>query len=247
MYRSAKEIWDFLRVMHAAVCEPKLDFFWAEMDFFALGEHETPNDMYTRLNNLVNEMKGLGCKEMTDSYVVRKMLRVMTPRNSSLVTLIREKPNFEQLTPRDVLATFLLYDMLQKESGIMSDYASPSSSKKVKISLKAKRVLMEESSDDENDQDQEKSQQFMREVALLAKKIGSLLGKKGYEARSNFSDKSELGKSKRYCYHCGDPNHFIADCPKKEEDKKEQEGRWYKGKPLHNKGKPYMEDPKARA
>ncbi|KAM0838547.1 hypothetical protein ACQ4PT_060911 [Festuca glaucescens] len=136
-YESAKEIWDAVRIMDEAVREPNLSMLRREMDLFALGKHETPSGMYTRLNNLVNERKGLGCKEMTDSYVVRKMLRVMIPRNSSLVTLIREKPNFEQLTPRDVLATFLLYDVVRKESRIVSDYASPSSSKKVKISLTA--------------------------------------------------------------------------------------------------------------
>jgi hypothetical protein len=107
---------------------------------------------------------------------------------------------------------------------------------------------VEESSDKEHDQDQdqEQSQKFIREVALLAKKYGRLLGKKGYEARSSFSNKSKFGKSKRYCYRCGDPNHFIADCPKKETNKEKEESK-YKTKPLYNRGKQYKEDPKARA
>jgi hypothetical protein len=213
MKRSAKEIWDDLRGMAEAVREPKLDGLRAEMDWFTLGEHETPQDMYTRLNKLVNDMKGLGCKEMTDSYVVRKMLRVMTPSNSTLVTLIRGKPNFEQLTPRDVLATFCLYDMVQKESKIVSHYASPSSNKKIKISLKAQRLLAEESSDEEHDQDQDR--EHIQEMTLLVKNFGRMLGKKEHEARgrSNFPDKSQKRNSRRSCYKCGAPNHLVANCP----------------------------------
>ncbi|XP_044414668.1 uncharacterized protein [Triticum aestivum] len=112
--KSAKEIWDALRKFNEAVRESKLGYLRIDMDRFALGKHEPPSDMYARLNDLVTEMKGLGCKEMTDSYVVRRMLRAMAPRNPNLVFLIREKPNFELLTPLDVLATFLLYDMEQK-------------------------------------------------------------------------------------------------------------------------------------
>nr|XP_040254210.1 zinc finger CCHC-type and RNA-binding motif-containing protein 1-like [Aegilops tauschii subsp. strangulata] len=69
-----------------------------------------------------------------------------------------------------------------------------------------------------------------------------LLGKKGYEARSNFSDKSKMRKSKRYCYQCGDPNHFIAACPNKEGKKEEKEKSKYKRKSFDHKGKPYKPD-----
>ncbi|XP_044962029.1 uncharacterized protein LOC123413129 isoform X2 [Hordeum vulgare subsp. vulgare] len=119
-YKSAKEIWDALRKFNGALRESKLGLLRIHMDRFALGKHESPNDMYARLNDLVNEMKGLGCKEMTDSYVVRKMLRAMAPRNPNLVFLIREKPNFELLTPQDVLAAFFLYNMDQKQYKISS-------------------------------------------------------------------------------------------------------------------------------
>ena len=240
-YKSAKEIWNALRKFNEAVRESKLRYLRIDMDRLALRKHESPRDMYAKLNNLVNEMKGLGCKEMTDSYVVRRMLRAMAPRNANLVFLIREKPNFELLTPLDVLATFLLYDMEQKESKIMSGYALPRSSKKANAALKAKQVQVEESSDDENDHDQgrEQIQQGMQEMSLTGKKYGALLGKKGHEARSSFSDKSKMRKSKRRCYQCGDPNHFIADCPKEEDRKEEKEKSKYKSKPFNDKGKPY--------
>ncbi|XP_037441107.1 uncharacterized protein LOC119309158 [Triticum dicoccoides] len=239
-YKSAKEIWDALQKFNEAVGKSKLSSLRIDMNFFVLGEDESPSDMYTRLNNLANEMKGLGCKEMTDSYLVEKMLFAMTPRNPTMVFLIHQKHNFELLTPQEVLATFLLYGGEQKEPKVTRGHALPRSSKKVNTTLKAKQVQVEESSDDENDhdQDQEQIQQGMQELALFMKKYKGFLRKKGCETRSNFSDKFKMRKSKRYCYQCGDSNHFIADCPKKE-DKKEEEKSNYKREPFNNKGKPY--------
>ncbi|XP_044451061.1 uncharacterized protein [Triticum aestivum] len=240
-YKSAKEIWDALQKFNEAVGKSKLSSLSMDMNFFVLGEDESPNDMYTRLNNLANEMKGLGCKEMTDSYLVRKMLSAMAPRNLNLVFFLKHvKPNFELLTPQDVLATFLLYDMEQKESKIMSGHALPHSSKKVNAALKAKQVQVDKSSDDENDhdQDQEEMQQGMQELTLFMKKYKGFLGTKGYEERNNFSDKSKMRKPKRYCYQCGDSNHFSADCSK-EDKKEENEESKYKRKPFDNKGKPH--------
>ncbi|XP_044340537.1 uncharacterized protein [Triticum aestivum] len=237
--KSAKEIWDALRKSNEAAGKSKLCSLRMDMNFFVLGEDESPSDMYTRLNNLANEMKGLGCKEMTDSYLVEKMLFAMTPRNPTMVFLIHQKHDFELLTPREVLATFLLYGGEQKESKVVCGHALPRSSKKVNAALKAKQVQMEEN---DHDQYQEQIQQGIQELALLMKKCEGCLGKKAYGTGSDFSDKSKMKKSKRYCYQCGDPNHFIADCPKKEGRKEEKEKSKYKTKPFDHKGKPYKPD-----
>uniref|UniRef100_A0ACD5YDE6 Uncharacterized protein n=1 Tax=Avena sativa TaxID=4498 RepID=A0ACD5YDE6_AVESA len=104
---SAKEIWDALKIMHEdtgdtpIVRELKVKLLREKMRLFVLRKGESPNDMYWRLQALLNKMKRLGCKEATDSYVVRKILRAMTPRNPTMVSNICEKPNFEELAPQD--------------------------------------------------------------------------------------------------------------------------------------------------
>uniref|UniRef100_K3YXS9 Uncharacterized protein n=1 Tax=Setaria italica TaxID=4555 RepID=K3YXS9_SETIT len=70
---------------------------------FVMEEGETPKEMYNRLICIVNEIKGLGSKEMTDNFVVKRMLRAIAPRNPTLVTIIREQVDFAKLTPHDVL------------------------------------------------------------------------------------------------------------------------------------------------
>ncbi|KAM3405108.1 hypothetical protein ACQJBY_007913 [Aegilops geniculata] len=122
---TAKEVWDALQAIHQdtpVVRELKVKLLREKMNLFAWRKHESPHDMFGRLQTLVIKMKSLGCEEVTDSYVVRKMLRAMTPRSSTIVTIIREGPNFEKLTPLDVLRSFVKYDMWQEESRIIRGY-----------------------------------------------------------------------------------------------------------------------------
>ncbi|XP_040381826.1 uncharacterized protein LOC121054917 [Oryza brachyantha] len=91
---SAKKIWDTLRNVHEGtdgVRESKVEILKVQLERFVLKPEETPCKMYDRLSKIVNEIKGLGYKDMTDSYVVKKMLRAITPRNSTFVTLIQSK------------------------------------------------------------------------------------------------------------------------------------------------------------
>ena len=78
-----------------------------------MGDDETPSKMYNHLSLLVNEIKGLGCKEMTDNFIVKRMLWAITPRNVILVTLIRERQDFNNLTPHDVLRRILEHEFMQ--------------------------------------------------------------------------------------------------------------------------------------
>ncbi|XP_040244908.1 uncharacterized protein [Aegilops tauschii subsp. strangulata] len=115
----AKEVWEALRVIHQdtpIIRELKVKQLREKMKFFAWRKNEHPISMYSRLMNLASEMKLHGCQEVTDSYVVRKILHAITPRSSTFVTIIRQRPNFEELTPLDVLHNFQVHDNMQELS-----------------------------------------------------------------------------------------------------------------------------------
>jgi hypothetical protein len=104
--KTAKEIWDGLQLAHESspcVRELKIDLLEEKLGRLVMEEGETPNEMYNRLIRIVNEIKGLGSKDMTDNFVVKKMLRAITPRNPTLATIIRKQKDFAKLTPHDVL------------------------------------------------------------------------------------------------------------------------------------------------
>uniref|UniRef100_A0A0A9BV78 Uncharacterized protein n=1 Tax=Arundo donax TaxID=35708 RepID=A0A0A9BV78_ARUDO len=139
----AKDIWDTLRNVHegtSSVREYKIELLRSKLDWFIMEEGETPTEMYNRLSLIVNEIKGLGCKEMTDHFVVKRMLRALTPRNANLVTIIRWSEDYKKLTPHDVLGKILVHEMMEEESKKIHDLINKgSSSKKKDSTLKARK------------------------------------------------------------------------------------------------------------
>jgi hypothetical protein len=108
---SAKVIWDTLRNLHEgtdSVRESKVEILKGQYERFVMLDGESPSDMYDRLSKIINEIKGLESKDMTDKVVIKKMVRAITPRNSTLVTIIRERPDYKTLTPYDYMAAIII-------------------------------------------------------------------------------------------------------------------------------------------
>ena len=55
------------------------------------------------------------CDELDDHKVVKIMLEAYSPKNKTIVTLIRDK-KFEYFTPNDVLGRILTFDMQREEA-----------------------------------------------------------------------------------------------------------------------------------
>ncbi|XP_052166292.1 uncharacterized protein LOC127783057 [Oryza glaberrima] len=177
--------------------------------------------MYDRLSKIVNEIKGLGSKDMTDEVVVKKMVRAITPRNSTLVTNIRECPDYKTLTPHDLLGRILAHDMLVQESKEVIQYINQSSTTSIK-----KEDL--------------KFGKFMRQSGFF----------KGNSSKHH-SNKSSGRHSARVCYVCKEPGHFIADCPhlkdgshikedKKKGEKKDEKKEKYKHSKREHYGQAHL-------
>jgi hypothetical protein len=63
----------------------------------------------------VGKIRGYGCDELDDHKVVKIMLEAYSPRNETMVTLIRDKKKLEYFTPNDVLGRILTFDMQREE------------------------------------------------------------------------------------------------------------------------------------
>ena len=67
--------------------------------------------MFDRLIKMVGKIRGYGGDELDDHKVVKIILDAYSPRNKTVVTLIRDKKKFEYFTSNDVLGGILTFDM----------------------------------------------------------------------------------------------------------------------------------------
>lgn len=214
--KSAKVIWYTLRNLHEgtdSVRESKVEILKGQFERFVMLDGESPSDMYDRLSKIVNEIKRLDSKDMTDEVVVKKMVRAITPRNSTLVTIIRERPNYKTLTPHDLLGCILAHDMLVQESKDVIQYINQRSTASIKnedLALKAKEE------EEENRKSKSKAEIDDEEMALFVKKFGKFMRRSGFfkgGSSKHYSNKSSGRHSAKVCYVCKEPGHFIVDCP----------------------------------
>jgi hypothetical protein len=115
----AKKIWDTLHLAHEGVDKvrkAKIDLLMAKLNRFVIVEGEGPQEMFDRLMVLVGKIRGYGDDELDDHKVVKIMLEAYSPRNETVVTLIRDKKKFEHFTPNDVLGRLLTFDMQREEA-----------------------------------------------------------------------------------------------------------------------------------
>jgi hypothetical protein len=115
----AKQIWDTLHLVHEGVDKvrkARIDLMMSNINRFVILDGEGPQEMFDRLMTMVGKIRGYGCNELDDHKVVKIMLDVYSPRNETIVTLIRDKKKFEYFTPNDVLGRILTFDMQREEA-----------------------------------------------------------------------------------------------------------------------------------
>ena len=115
----AKQIWDTLHLAHEGVDKvrkAKIDLLMAKLNRFVIVDGEGPQEIFDRLMTLVGKIRGYGCDELDNHKVVKVMLEAYSPRNETVVTLIRDKKKFEHFTPNDVLGRLLTFDMQREEA-----------------------------------------------------------------------------------------------------------------------------------
>jgi hypothetical protein len=106
--QTAKEIWDTLKTTHKGDKSIKItmmELIEGELGTFTINKGEGAQEMYNKLETLVNQIHNLGSTKWTDHRVIKLMLRSLVSRNALFVTLLRENPRYEVMTLRRWLAS----------------------------------------------------------------------------------------------------------------------------------------------
>jgi hypothetical protein len=231
--KSAKEIWDVLKTAHEGDEVTKItkrETIEGELGRFVLNQGEEPQAMYNRLKTLVNQVRNLGSTKWDDHEMVKVILRSLIFRNPTQVQLIRGDPRYKLMSHEEVIGKFVSFELMIKDSKhiVNLEQGTTSTPEVQPVAFKAKEEKKEESTSSRLPINAFKLDN--EEMALIIKSFRQILKQR--------RGKDYKPHSKRVCYKCGKPGHFIAKCPMASDSdrgddkrgKKKEKKRYYKKK-----------------
>jgi hypothetical protein len=186
--------------------------------------------MYNWLKTLVNQVRNLGSTKWDDHKMVKFILRSLVFCNPTQVQLIRGDPRYKLMSPKEVIGKFVSFELMIKCSKqIVNLEQSGTSTPEVQpVAFKAMEEEKKESTPSRIPIDASKLDN--EEMSLIIKSFSQILKQR--------RGKDYKPRSKRVCYKCGKPGHFIAKCPissdsdrgNDKREKKKEKKRYYKKK-----------------
>jgi hypothetical protein len=132
--------------------------------------------------------------------MVKVILRSLVFLNPMQVQLIRGNPRYTLMSPEEVIGNFVL---MIKGSKKINELDGPSTSEAQPVAFKATEEKKEESTSSRTPIDASKLDN--EEMVLIIKSFRQIL--------KQTRGKDYKPHSKKVCYKCGKPGHFIAKCP----------------------------------
>jgi hypothetical protein len=227
--KSAKEIWDVLKTTHEGDEVTKItkrETIEGELGRFILNQGEEPQAMYNRLKTLVNQVCNLESTKWDDHEMVKVILRSLVFRNPMQVQLIRVDPRYKLMSLEEVIGKFVSFELMIKGSKQIVEQGATSTPKVQPVAFKATEEKKEKSTSIRLPIDASKLGN--EEMMLIIKSFCQILKQR--------RGKDYKPRSKKVCYKCGKPGHFIAKCPMssdRDNDKKErkkEKKKYYKKK-----------------
>jgi hypothetical protein len=151
----------------------------------------------------VNQVRNLGSKKWDDHEMVKVILRSLIFLNPTQVQLIRGNPRYTLMTLEEVIGNFVSFEFMIKGSNKINELDGPSTSEAQPVAFKATEEKKEESTSSRQPIDASKLDN--EEMALVIKSFRQILKQR--------RGKDYKSCSKKVCYKCGKPGHFIEKCP----------------------------------
>ena len=174
MCTSAKEMWDKFWLIYkgtSQVKETKANMLVHDYELFKMKSEETLFEMFARLMEITNGLKGLG-REYSNAELVRKVLRSLSSSWHAKATLIKESKNLATLSLEELIGSLMTYEINVKRN-------EDDSKKKKMIALKVMKVAKSSSDEDESENsDDEDIAMLTRQVKKISSKEKKILRRK---------------------------------------------------------------------
>jgi hypothetical protein len=157
--------------------------------------------------------------------MVKVILRSLVFLNPTQVQLIRGNPRYTLMTPEEVIGNFVSFEFMIKGSKKINELDGPSTSEAQPVAFKAIEEKKVESTSSRQPIDASKLDN--EEMALVIKSFRQILKQRRGE--------DYKPRSKKVCYKCGKPGHFIAKYPISSDRGDDKKGRRKEKKKYYKK------------
>src|SRR3954465_2102950 len=176
-----KEIWGTLQEIfegYISVQRSRLALLKQEVNMFVRKNDETADKVYRRLKSIVLDLRNYVCTWADDNFIKDKFMCAMILTDDTMVTIIHQRMDFDQLTPNKIVSSFTTNSLLKAKSkkthdlvqGINSTNNLALKAKKVASPSKIVEVEYVEEYCEEEDVLSCPANEFEEDVALLVKK-----------------------------------------------------------------------------
>jgi hypothetical protein len=135
--------------------------------------------------------------------MVKVILRSLVFRNPTQVQLIRGDPRYKLMSPEEVIGKFVSFELMIKGSKQIVEQGGTSTPEVQPVAFKAMEEKKEEST----------SSRLPINVSKLDNEEMTLIIKIFRQILKQRKGRDYKPRSKKVCYKCGKPGHFIAKCP----------------------------------
>jgi hypothetical protein len=135
--------------------------------------------------------------------MVKVILRSLVFLNPTQVQLIRGDPRYKLMSPEEVIGKFVSFELMIKGSKKIIEQGATSTPEVQPVAFKATEEEKKDSIPSRIPIDASKLNN--KEITLIIKSFRQILKQR--------RGKDYKSRSKKVCYKCGNPGHFIAKCP----------------------------------
>jgi hypothetical protein len=148
-------------------------------------------------------MRNLGSTKWDDHEMVKVILRSLVFLNPTQVQLIHGDPRYKLMSPEEVIGKFVSFELMIKGSKKIIEQGATSTPEVQPVAFKATEEEKKDSTPSRIPIDASKLDN--EEMTLIIKSFRQILKQR--------KGKDYKPRSKKVCYKCGKPDHFIAKCP----------------------------------
>nr|GEX45801.1 zf-CCHC domain-containing protein/UBN2 domain-containing protein [Tanacetum cinerariifolium] len=177
---------------------------------FTIPEEESIDNAFARFNTIITSLKALAEGFSSKNYV-KKFIRAVHPKWRANVMAIEKSKYLTSLSLDELIGNLKIYEVIIKND---SEMVKGKREQNRSLILKAKKESSDEDSSNSNSKDDEYAM-AVKEFKKFFKRRGRFARQPQNKRKSFHRSRSKNdGNSGKKYFRCGDPNHFIRECPK---------------------------------